>query len=109
MSSVPDSGDLSLRLPPEPVAARLSRVFVSGVLDTLGLDGPLVEDAKVVVSDLVTGLVVSGREVELAVHLEPGSVSIEGETAEEVPPTVALLGDSVSTGGGRWRIHLRLA
>src|SRR5690606_26659081 len=56
---------LSIRVEPEPNAAALSRVFVGNVLVIAGSTEQDIDDVRIAVSDLTSGLVEAGTPIEI--------------------------------------------
>lgn len=94
-----------MRADPKPRSVALARVFVGNVLSAFGAEEPETEDVKVVVSDLVTGLVDAGRPIEISAVFNGGGLQLSGNLATSAA-SAPLLGSRLDLGEGHWQINL---
>jgi anti-sigma regulatory factor (Ser/Thr protein kinase) len=77
-----------IELPPTPVAVAIARQFVSE--HGSGLDPELVEDAELLVSELVTNAIKHGQpSILLRVRSEPPGIGVEVHDAGPADPVIA--------------------
>lgn len=101
---------LSLRLQPTPTSVAVCRVFVGDVLAVFGAPDREVEDIRIVVSDIATGLVEAGALIEIGASIGDGEMALEGNCVTELPQTARLLlSDLMTIGDRRWVVNLQSA
>ena len=98
---------MTIRADPDPKSVALVRVFVGNVLAVFGADELDVNDVKVAVSDIVSGLVEAGRPIEIEARVAESELRLTGNLAAPPPPAgVLLLGSRLDVGEGHWTIKL---
>jgi hypothetical protein len=86
----------------------MCRVFVGRILGAVGVEGHSIDDARVAVSDIASGLVEAGTPIEIEAVLKDGGATISGNCARNVPDAgKLLLGDRLRLDGERWAIELQ--
>lgn len=100
---------LSIRVEPEPNAAALSRVFVGNVLVIAGSTEQDIDDVRIAVSDLTSGLVEAGTPIEITAIIGDREVRLEGNAPALAGAGPLLLGRRMAVGEGRWTINLDLS
>ncbi len=101
------SDTLAIRASPDPGSVALVRVFVGNVLAVFGVEQQEVDDVKVAVSDLVSGLVEAGIPIEVNAHMDTTALILTGNLAARPPAAGALLlGSRLNVGEGHWTIDL---
>lgn len=95
------SGTVVVELPAQPSAARAARHAVRDALTDWGLE-PLVDDAMLLTSELVTNAVLhaSSAPVLTVVQVGQGSVRLEVADQSDLPPRPHLYGVTSTTGRG---------
>jgi anti-sigma regulatory factor (Ser/Thr protein kinase) len=82
-----DTSPVLIELPPTPVAVAIARQFVSE--HGTGLDPDLVEDAELLVSELVTNAIKHGKpSILLRVRSEPPGIGVEVQDAGPENPVM---------------------
>jgi hypothetical protein len=101
---------LSIRLDPDPHSVALTRVFVSNVLSLFGASDQDVEDVRIAVSDIASGLVEGGAPIEIEATITDDEAWLAGNSvpgSEGAGPL--LLGSRMTLGAGDWTIRVGLA
>ena len=92
-----------------PSSARMARRFLRARLDAAGVAGPTIDDAELLVSELVTNAVVhAGSDIALAVSVFTGAVRVEVKDGSSAHPVVFRAPDTSTTGRG-WDLVRSLA
>jgi anti-sigma regulatory factor (Ser/Thr protein kinase) len=85
----PSPAELSERFPADPDSARAARRFVTDALRRWGLDGALLDDAQLVLSELATNAVIHARsELSVGVSRTSSGVRVTVRDASQAQPTV---------------------
>lgn len=81
---------------------------MGNLLAVFGADEADVNDVKLAVSDLVSGLVEAGRPIEIEARIAETELRLTGNLAAP-PPSAGglLLGSRLDVGEGHWTINLR--
>lgn len=102
--SAPESsptGEVSAEFPAEPDAPGAARHFVADALFTWGLAGDLLEDAKLLVTELATNAVVHARSpFSVVARTEDSRVRVSVRDASTVAPKLCDDGPSAPSGRG---------
>jgi hypothetical protein len=84
----------------------MSRVFVGRVLGAAGVEGQDIEDARIAVSDIASGLVGAGAPIEIEAVLRNGGITLTGNCTPTLPEAGRLLlGDRFRVDGRTWVIE----
>lgn len=97
---------VSIRLEPTLPSVAMSRIFIVSVLAAAGADDTTVENARVFISDVSTGLVSEGAEILIEARFaDDGGASLGGNLPGLVPEAGSLLlGDLLEISENRWTL-----
>jgi hypothetical protein len=96
---------ITIRLEPTPGSVAMSRVFVGRILGAAGVRGQDIEDARIAVSDIASGLVEAGAAIQIEAVLRTGGATLSGNCAPDLPEAGRLLlGDRLRVDGQTWVI-----
>nr|PZN32794.1 MAG: hypothetical protein DIU67_07610 [Actinomycetota bacterium] len=96
---------VSIRLEPTLPSVAMSRIFIVSVLAAAGADDTTVENARVFISDVSTGLVSEGAEILIEARFADGGASLGGNLPGLVPEAGSLLlGDLLEISENRWTL-----
>ena len=103
------AGRFATSLAPDPMSARTARRFLRARLGEAGVADSRIDDAELLVSELVTNAVVhAGSDIALAVNVFPHAVRVEVEDGSPAHPVDYRAPDTSTTGRG-WDLVRRLA
>lgn len=95
-----DSGPALIELPSEPGAVSVARQFVSEHGSSLDLD--LIEDAELLVSELVTNAITHGKPaIVLRVRLLPSGIGVEVRDEGPEDPVMTIIQHAHNQRSGR--------
>lgn len=95
----------TLELLPDPVSPRLARGFVRRVLGDAGIDALTIEDAALLVTELVTNSVLhASTDITLDVVVESGSIRVGVTDALDAGPVLREQDQDATTGRGLYLV-----
>jgi anti-sigma regulatory factor (Ser/Thr protein kinase) len=94
-----------LELRPEPGSPRQARSFVRSALEEWGIDQPVIEDAELLVTEVVTNAVIHARtNITLEVSLQPEKLRFEVSDLDDRHVTRRQPTEREATGRGMFLV-----